>query len=119
MARIELLRHAEADPAGVALLLSGPVGRELWPGATARFGAPVRSGVGFVVEVSAEVDAADEGGLMALGHVGITPGDSGPGASDLRLVLRAPGPATARLATDADRFLEALADAAQERSSAA
>ena len=112
MARIELNRHAEADPAGVALLLSGPVGRDLWPGAAARFGAPVRSGVGFVVEVSAE-----DAGRLALGHVGITPRDTG--ASDLRLVLRAPGTPTARLASDAEHFLEALADAAQQRSSAA
>jgi len=119
MARIELNRHAEADPAGVALLLSGPVGRELWPGAAARFGAPVRSGVGFVVEVSAQAGADGEAGLMAQGHVGISPGDTGSGASELRLVLRAPGSPTARLTADADRFLEALADAAQERSSAA
>jgi hypothetical protein len=112
MTRIELHRHAEADPAGVALLLSGPVGRELWPGAAARFGAPVRSGVGFVVEVSTEDD-----GLTAQGHVGISPADTG--ATELKLVLRASGRPTARLTSDADRFLEALADAAQERSSAA
>ena len=114
MARIELNRHAEADPAGVALLLSGPDGRDLWPGAAVRFGAPVRSGVGFVVEVSAEDD-----GRMAQGHVGISPGGSGPRASELRLVLRAPGTPTAQLTSAAGDFLEALVDAAQERSSAA
>ena len=114
MARIELQRHAEADPAGVALLLSGPVGRDLWPGVAVQFGAPARSGMGFVVDVAAEDD-----GLTARGHVGIIPADSGPGGSELRLVLRAQGSPTARLTSDADRFLEALVDAAQQRSSAA
>ena len=114
MARIELHRHADADPAGVALLLSGPVGRDLWPGAAVRFGPPVRSGVGFVVDVS-----ADDDGRLAQGHVGIAPDGSGPCASELRLVLRAPGTPTAQLTAAANDFLEALVDAAQERSSAA
>jgi hypothetical protein len=114
MARIELHRQAVADPAGVALLLSGPVGRDLWPGVVVRFGPPVRSGFGFVVDVSAEDD-----GRLAQGHVGITPGGTGPRASEVRLVLRAAGPPTAQLTAAAGAFLDALVDAAQERSSAA
>jgi hypothetical protein len=114
MARIELNRQAVADPAGVALLLSGPVGRDLWPGVAVRFGPPVRSGFGFVVEVSAEDD-----GTLAQGRVGITPGGAGPRTSEVRLVLRSTGAPTAELTAAAGSFLDALVDAAQERSSAA
>ena len=114
MARIEMTRRAAADPAGVALLLSGPGGRELWPGPAVSFCAPVRSGLGFTVEL-----AADVGGGTVHGHVGITPASDGPGESQLRLVLRTQGPAGEELRGWSDAFLADLAETAYARSSAA
>jgi hypothetical protein len=111
--RIEVVQPVAADPAGVALLLSGAAGRELWPGSSARFGPPMRSGVGFIVDLT--VDAYDQ---PARGRVGITAGVEGPGATHLRLVISSVAP-DARLRADARRFVRALAAAAQERSSAA
>ena len=105
MARIEMTRRAAADPAGVALLLSGPGGRELWPGPAVSFCAPVRSGLGFTVEL-----AADVGGGTVHGHVGITPASDGPGESQLRLVLRTQGPAGEELRGWSDAFLADLAE---------
>ncbi|MDQ1704501.1 MAG: hypothetical protein QOF18_867 [Frankiaceae bacterium] len=113
MSRIEVVRHVAADPAGVALLLSGPAGRDLWPDEEAHFGPPMRSGVGFAVDLT-----VDEAGRHARGRVDITAAAAGPGATDLRLVLSS-NTGLSRLSLDARRFLSRLADAAQARSSAA
>ncbi len=112
MTRIDLVRDVVADPAGVALLLSGPVGRDLWPDRGVRFGAPQRSGLGFLAAVTVGVPAS------ARGRLTINVAERGPGAARLRLVLQADerGGAVARAADD---FLDRLADAAHARSSAA
>ena len=113
MARMEMHRQAHADPAGVALLLSGPLATELWPGA--RFQPPLRSGLGFVVELTVD----DLEGQLASGHVGIVRTAGEPGATDLRLVLVARAGQVALLRPEAEAFLDGLAAAAQARSSAA
>lgn len=114
MTRIEVVRHIAADPAGVALLLSGPAGPDLWPAEVVRFGPPTRSGVGFVVDLT-----IDDAGRTARGRVDIRAASEGPGATDLRLVLASSAATAAGLGLHAHRFLDGLADAAQARSSAA
>ena len=52
MAQIEVVRQVAADPASLALLLSGPTGRELLDGAPFELGAPQRSGLGFRVDLA-------------------------------------------------------------------
>lgn len=112
MARIEVVRQVAADPSSLALLLSGPTGRELWEGDSLVLGAPERSGLGFRVDVAATAPA------NARGRILIAAGSDGPIASEVRLTLSAVGnvPAMRRAA---DQFLDALASAAQARSSAA
>jgi hypothetical protein len=112
MARIEVVRNIEADPSSVALLLSGPTGRELWDGDSLTLGAPERSGLGF------RVDLATTAPANARGRILIAAGSDGPIASEVQLTLSAVGdlPAMRRVA---DEFLDALAAAAQARSSAA
>lgn len=112
MARIEISQHVEADPASVALLLSGPTGRELWPELALVLAPPQRSGVGFRVDFS-----VGEG--QGRGRILITAGAGGPIASDVRLTLSTSGPATVSLRREAEEFLAGLAAAAQARSSAA
>jgi len=112
MARIEVVRHVAADPSSLALLLSGPTGRELWDGDSLLLGAPQRSGLGF------RVDLATTAPAKAHGRILIAAGSDGPIASEVQLTLSAVGdvPAIRRVA---DEFLDALAAAAQARSSAA
>ena len=112
MARIEVVRHVAADPSSLALLLSGPTGRELWEDDNLMLGAPERSGLGF------RVDVATSSPANARGRILIAAGADGPIASDVQLTLSAVGnvPAIRRAADD---FLDALAAAAQARSSAA
>ena len=114
MPRMEILRQVAAEPAGVALLLSGPVGAELRPDDTLRVGAPTRSGVGFAVDI-----AAGDTDRPARGRITVTPGVGGAGCSDVRLVLTAGAASLARLTPAVQRFLDILVEAAQERSSAA
>src|SRR4051794_987930 len=57
MTRAEVVRNVAAEPAGIALLLSGPGAYALWPGVddtTMRLRPPMRSGVGFVVDIGVE-----------------------------------------------------------------
>jgi hypothetical protein len=114
MARIEIVRNVAADPAGVALLLSGPAATELWPRTGAEFGAPTRTGVGFAVDVHVEALTG-----RAEGRLHMVPGPGDRTATELRLVLSAEPPTTDRLRADAHSFVAALAATAQERSSAA
>lgn len=111
MERIQRAHEIGADPAGVALLLADPAGRELWPRGRARFGAPQRSGVGFACDVTVL------GIPPARGRLAITTGRE-PGLTEVWLMLQVDG-AAAAVAADGARFLGALAVAAQARSSAA
>lgn len=113
MARIELVRPVAADPAGIALLVSGPVGSDLWSGGRVRFGPPQRSGLGFVSEVGLTGESATRGRLA------IHAGHGGPGTAELSLVLQAEGQVPAGLGGEAHRFLSRLAALAEERASAA
>ena len=112
MARIEVVRHVAADPSSLALLLSGPTGRDLWDSDALVLAAPQRSGLGF------HVDVATTSPANARGRILIAAGEDGPIASDVRLTLSVVGdvPAMRRAAED---FLDALSAAAQARSSAA
>jgi hypothetical protein len=111
--RIDLVRYIAADPSGLALLLSGPTGRDLWPVGDIVFGAPQRSGVGFRVDLQlADVP-------LARGRVLITAGHEGPVGSEVRLTISATGPDAAALRGAAEEFLAGLAAAGQARSSAA
>lgn len=112
MARIDLSRHVEADPASVALLLSGPTGRDLWPDAELVLAPPRRSGVGFRVDFS-----VGEG--FGRGRILIAASSDGPVASDVRLTLSTADSLALQLRRAADEFVAGLADAAQARSSAA
>lgn len=112
MARIDISRHVEADPASVALLLSGPTGRDLWPDAALVLAPPQRSGVGFRVDFLI-------GEAHGRGRILIAAGTDGPIASDVRLTLSTADPFARPLRHAAEEFVDSLAAAAQERSSAA
>ena len=112
MARIEVARHVAADPSSLALLLSGPTGRELWGDDSLVLGPPQRSGLGFRVDVAATTPA------NARGRILIAAGSDGPIASEVKLTFSVVGDVPAmRQAVSA--FLEGLTAAAQARSSAA
>src|SRR4051794_23246420 len=118
MARAEIVRHVAADPAGVALLLSGPAAYELWPGtddASMTLRTPMRSGVGFVVDLS--VDDPLVGPARA--RLAIEPAEAAAAATALRLVVIAGDANETAIRDRAARFLDALARQAQARSSAA
>jgi len=113
MAQIEVVRQVAADPASLALLLSGPTGRELLDGAPFELGAPQRSGLGFRVDLATRTPAPARGRIL------IVAGDESSGAaSEVKLTLSVVGnvPAVQRTAK---AFLDALVAAAQARSSAA
>jgi len=112
VARIELQRHVAADPSSLALLLSGPTGRDLWADDSLVLGAPRRTGLGFRVDVATSAPA------MARGRILISAGADGPIASEVQFTLSAVGDVP-RLRRAASDYLEALAAAAQARSSAA
>ena len=112
MARIEVVRHVAADPSSLALLLSGPTGRELWADNALVLGAPERSGLGFRVDLAATSPA------NARGRILIAAGADGPIASEVTLTLSVVGDVPA-MRRAAQQFLDALTSAAQARSSAA
>ena len=112
MARIDISRHVEADPASVALLLSGPTGRELWPDAELVLAPPQRSGVGFRVDFS-----VGEG--HGRGRILIAASSDGPIASDVRVTLSTADSLALALRRATDEFVDGLVETAQERSSAA
>lgn len=114
MPRIEVVRQVAADPAGVALLLAGPGAGDLWPRTAVHFGAPGRSGLGFVVDI-----AAGDASRPAHGRIRVVPGTEGPGTTEVRLVLTAGSASLTLLAPAANDFLDGLTEAAQARSSAA
>ena len=111
---IDVVRHVVADPSGVALLLAGPATRELWPVGEARFSAPQRSGLGFVIDVRAHT----AGGELH-GRVMISADGNEARSTEVRLVATVSGPAARRLSEAGVRFVDALAETARARSSAA
>jgi hypothetical protein len=116
MNRAEVTRCVAADPASVALLMSGPAGVSMWPDAdddTVDLNPPMRSGVGFVVDLSVRDPVV--GSVRA--RLSITPAD-GATATSLRLVATAT-PGSAELRNRAALFVDALARCAHARSSAA
>lgn len=116
MTRMEVTRRVAADPASVALLLAGPAARTMWPAtADVRVGPPLRSGVGFV----ADMTVVGEGTASVRGRFTILPAVESPGASDVRLVLMSPTGARATLRSCGASYLDNLAEAAASRSSAA
>lgn len=114
MADVDVVRHVVADPSGLALLLAGPATEELWPVGEARFSAPQRSGLGFVIDVRAKATGSE-----LRGRVTLTADGTAARSTEIRLVGTVSGPAAGRLAAVAERFVEALAEAARARSSAA
>ena len=112
MARIEVVRHIAADPSSLALLLSGPTGRDLWGDESLMLSAPERSGLGFRVDVAASSPA------NARGRVLIAAGTDGPISSEVSLTFSVVGNVPAMRAAVV-HFLDALTAAAQARSSAA
>jgi hypothetical protein len=118
MTRAEVVRNVAADPAGIALLLSGPGAYGLWPGvddSTVRLRPPMRSGVGFVVDLA--LDDPVLGAVRA--RLSIAPADAAYAATALRLVVTADGGGELAVRDRAAGFLDALARQAQARSSAA
>jgi len=132
MTQIEVERHVVADPASVALLLSGPAIRGLWPDGepanratptlreqdtvvTVETGAPLRSGVGFAVALSVVDPVCGE----VRGRLLIMPAGRSPGLTVMRLVLAAAGGRAALARAHGEAFLDSLAALAQSRSSAA
>lgn len=112
MARIEVARHIAADPSSLALLLSGPTGRDLWGDDSLTLSAPQRSGLGF------RVDLAVTNPANARGRVLIAAGVDGPISSEVTLTFTVVGDVPA-MRQAVVNFLDALAAAAQARSSAA
>src|SRR3954468_17272958 len=113
MARVELVRHVAADPSGLALLLSGPAGRELWPGEDVSLGGPQRSGLGFLVDLEVA------GTPLARGRITITAGHGGPVGSEVLVTFSVPVTEAASLRAEAAARLAARAAAPQALSSAA
>jgi hypothetical protein len=118
MARIEITRHAAADPASVALLLAEP---PLAPADARADSLPTgevslvrRNGVGF----AAGVDVVVGDGHQALGQLTVVP--STDAGCEVRIELNPVSAAAEDLAaTWATGFLDSLAERAAERSSAA
>jgi hypothetical protein len=118
MARIEITRHAAADPASVALLLAEP---PLAPAGDRADSLPMgevslvrRNGVGF----AAGVDVAVGDGQQALGQLTVVP--STDAGCEVRIELEPLSTAAAELAEVwATGFLDSLAERAADRSSAA
>jgi hypothetical protein len=118
MPRIEITRHAAADPASVALLLAEP---PLVTAAASADSLPVaevspvrRNGVGF----AAGVDVVVGDGQPAMGRLTVVP--STDAGCEVRIELNPISVAAGELAEAwANGFLDSLAQRAAERSSAA
>jgi hypothetical protein len=118
MTRIEITRHAAADPASVALLLAEPatelVADRLDLTTSGGVSGVRRSGVGFC----AGVDVAVGHDHQAMGELTVVP--STDAGCDVRIELNPSDEAAAFSARAwAVTFLDSLAERARERSSAA
>jgi hypothetical protein len=111
--RIEVARTVAADPASVALLLSGSVDAPAWPGAAFVTGPPLRTGVGFVVDVAIRSTE------FARGRLRVVAGADGPRSTQLSLTLDSTAAAVDDIRARGRQFLDGVADAAQDRSFAA
>lgn len=127
MTQAQIVRTFAADPAGIALLLAGPVADTLWPSATAdqdpdrsplvEVGPPMRAGVGFVVDfavVDPEVGSA-RGRLALVPETTELP----VVGTTARLMLTSSYGASGVLHERGAEFLDALGALAVARSSAA
>jgi hypothetical protein len=116
--RTELARTVAADPASVALLLSGPAGGELWSagsdGEQLQIGPPLRSGLEFAAAVT--VRAAQR--TVAVGRLVVSPA-AAPGECDVRLLLTSARERDPDLARRGRHYLDRLTELAESRSSAA
>jgi hypothetical protein len=128
MTQAQIVRRFAADPAGVALLLAGPVADALWPAPAGRdgdhaaapvlrVGPPMRAGVGFVVDLT----IADPDVGSARGRLALVPetGEMPVVGTTARLLLTAAHGTPGGLRTRGERFLDALGSLAVARSSAA
>jgi hypothetical protein len=127
MTQAQITRTFAADPASVALLLSGPAADELWGepaddrtgdhGPVVQAGPPMRSGIGFVVDLTiADPELGSARGRLALSH---SAGETLLGGTDARLVLTSARASATTLRRRGEHFLDALSSLAVARSSAA
>jgi hypothetical protein len=116
--RIEITRHAAADPASVALLLAEPIAqapvRRIDAEPTGEVRPVHRSGVGF----AAGIDVVDREGRAARGLLTVVPAVAE--GCDVRITLSPVDDEVAESAAAwATAFLDSLAERARLRSSAA
>src|SRR5436305_1108068 len=90
MTQAQVVREFAADPASVALLLAGPAADAFWPhddggDLAVAVGPPMRSGVGFVVDLTVSEPAAGN----VRGRLPLVPcrGQTSVGRTSARLVL--------------------------------
>jgi hypothetical protein len=127
MTQAQIVREFAADPASVALLLSGPTADALWPDPApidadagvplVQVGPPMRAGVGFVVDLTiADPDVGNARGRLAL-----VPGTGEVpfAGTSARLVLTSAHAPVPLLQQRGEGFLDALGSLAVARSSAA
>jgi len=122
MTQAYVVREFPADPASVALLLAGPSAASLWPdvgedSTMVSVGPPMRSGVGFVVDLT----VAEEVGNIR-GRLSLVPYGGGPtpvGGTSARLVLTGTHASASTLRGYGGRFLDVLSSLAVARSTAA
>jgi hypothetical protein len=128
MTQAQIVREFAADPASVALLMSGPATGVLWPESgpeqradddvpTVQVGPPMRSGVGFVIDLT----IADPDIGAARGRLALVPGDGDRpfAGTTARLTLTAAAASAHELHRRGAMFLAALGTLAVARSSAA
>jgi len=120
MTQAQIVREFPADPASVALLLAGPAAAGLWPDAAdaepvVSLGPPMRSGVGFVVDIT--VTEAALGNIR--GRLALVPSGGAPTATSARLLLTGARASAATLRQRGAWFLDELSSLAVARSSAA
>jgi hypothetical protein len=122
MTQAQIVREFAADPASVALLLAGPSAAALWPDVDhdeplVSLGPPMRSGVGFVVDLTVADSAMGSiRGRLALVPYGV---HTAVGGTSARLLLTGTSASVPSLRQRGGRFLDALSSLAVARSSAA
>jgi len=122
MTQAQIVREFPADPASVALLLAGPSATSMWPDVAddppvVSVGPPMRSGVGFVVDLTVDDPATG----MVRGRLALVPcgGGTSVTGTSARLVLTSARASATALRGRGGQFLDALSSLAVARSSAA
>jgi ABC-type uncharacterized transport system substrate-binding protein len=123
MAQVQIVREFAADPASVALLLAGPSAQALWPdtgeddGPVVTVGSPMRSGVGFVVDMA----VADQAAGGTRGRLSLEPctNETANTGTHARLVMTSVNSEVNELRSRGVEFLDALSSVAEARSFAA